>query len=210
MQHLPAQPNSVHRVIPREPLRAASIMLSLALVLYLVQAVNQLTGDSLSGHGIVPRTADGIQGVLFAPLLHAGWDHLITNTFPLLLFGWLALAAGVREWLWVTALIWLGGGAATWLFAASHSNHIGASGVIFGWLTFLLTRGIFNLSYKQIFVSLFLLFYWGGVLWGVLPGRPEISWQGHLFGALFGILAAWFARERRLRKPLPPTKRLTA
>ena len=166
-------------------------MLSFVALLYGIELVNDLDPAAhLTDYGILPRRVDGLDGVLWAPLLHANWPHLMANTVPILVLGWLAMSGGVKQFLGVTAMIWLIGGLGTWLVGA-ESYHIGASGLAFGWMVFLLARGFFNGSMAQIWVALVLFFYWGGMLMGVLPGQQGISWEGHLFGALAGLLAAW-------------------
>jgi membrane associated rhomboid family serine protease len=160
--------------------------------LYLVEFVDQLSGSRLqSSAGIEPRQTDGLDGILFAPVLHGPWDHLVANTVPLLIFGFLLLLAGVRRWLVVTAAVWVVGGVGVWVTGGIGTTHIGASILVFGWLSYLLLRGVFSRSAAQIAMGALLLFIYGSVLWGVLPGQPGISWQGHLFGAVGGGLAAW-------------------
>lgn len=167
-------------------------MLVLTGLLYVVEVADVVSGQTLERAGsIVPREGDGLDGLAFAPLLHGDWAHLLGNTVPFLVLGFLAMAGGVRQFLLVTALIWVGGGAAVWLTGDAGTYHVGASGVIFGWLAFLLTRGFFARSLKQIALAVVLFAVWGGILLGVLPGQQGISWQGHLFGALFGVLGAW-------------------
>lgn len=178
------------RILPPRPLRAAVTMASLTGLLYVSEGIDQAIGGQLDQDGIVPRTLSGLDGVLWAPLLHSGWPHLIANTLPFLIFGFLAMANGIGQFVAVTATIWLLGGAGVWLTAPENTVHIGASGVIFGWLVFLLARGFFARSGKQILLAVPLFLFWGGMLFGVLPGQPGISWQGHLFGALAGLLAA--------------------
>ena len=141
--------------------------------------------------GIEPRRTEGLDGVLFAPVLHGPWEHLMANTVPLLVFGFLLLLAGVRRWLVVTAAVWLVGGVGVWLTGGTGTVHVGASVLVFGWLSYLLLRGVFSRQAGQIGLGVLLLVLYGGVLWGVLPGQPGISWQGHLFGALGGGVAAW-------------------
>jgi membrane associated rhomboid family serine protease len=194
------------RVLPPQPVLAAVIMFAFTAVLYLSEALDQFTPLYLDDDGIVPRTLPGLEGVLWAPLLHGGWAHLFANTIPFLVFGFLAMAGGIRQWLLVTATIWIVGGLGVWLVGPAGVSTIGASGVIFGWLAFLLVRGFFARSVRQVLVAVVLLFFWGGVLWGVLPGQEGISWQGHLFGAAAGVLAAWAftRRDRRAAQPLPP------
>lgn len=202
----PAPRRSISRVLP-SPLRPAALtMLVLTALLYVVEVVDTATGSALAlAGGIVPRDPAGLDGVLFAPLLHGDWAHLLGNTLPFLIFGFLAMAGGLRQFVLVTAVIWLLGGIAVWLTAGPNEYHVGASGVIFGWLTFLLTRGFFARSVGQIVLAVVLFVGWGGVLIGVLPGQPDISWQGHLFGALAGVLAAWVvARADRRSAPVTP------
>jgi membrane associated rhomboid family serine protease len=158
-------------------------------VLYLTEAVDTLLDGALDAGGIRPRRLDGLDGILWAPLLHHGWQHLAANTVPVLVFGFFALAGGVGQFVAVTATIWLVGGLGTWL-AGSPGIHFGASMLTFGWLVFLLARGFFTRSPAQILLAIVLFATWGGVLWGVLPGMLGISWQGHLFGAAGGLIAA--------------------
>lgn len=156
-------------------------------VLYLTEAVDMVLGGVLDKDGIQPRRLDGLDGVLWAPLLHGGWPHLVANTVPVLVLGFLALAGGIGQFIVVTATIWLVAGLGTWL-AGSPGVHLGASVLIFGWLVFLLVRGFFARSLLQILLAVVLFGLWGGVLWGVLPGAVGISWEGHLFGAVGGLL----------------------
>jgi membrane associated rhomboid family serine protease len=163
---------------------------SFTAVLYVSEAVDTARNGALDDDGIIPRTVDGLDGVLWAPLLHGGWSHLLTNTVPLLVLGFLAMAGGFGQFVAVTATIWIVGGLGTWLTGGEGTVHIGASGLIFGWLTFLLVRGFFARSFGQIVMAVALFMFYGSALLGVLPGQPGISWQGHLFGALGGLLAA--------------------
>jgi membrane associated rhomboid family serine protease len=168
-------------------------------VLYLTEAVDTLLGGALDEEGIWPRRLDGLDGILWAPLLHHGWQHLVANTGPVLVLGFFALAGGVGQFIAVTAMIWLVGGLGTWL-TGSPGVHLGASVLIFGWLVFLLVRGFFARAPAQILLAVALFAIWGGALWGVLPGAAEISWQGHLFGAVGGLIAAMMlARAARPR-----------
>ena len=168
------------------------ILLFVAL-LYVIEIVDQLSGSRLQqAGGLEPLESDGLDGILFAPALHGTWEHLVANTMPLLIFGFLLGLAGARRWLEVTALVWLVSGAGVWLTGGVGTVHVGASMLIFGWLVYLLVRGVFSRNAGQLALGVILLFLYGGVLWGVLPGQPGISWQGHLFGAIGGGLAAWW------------------
>lgn len=191
-------------------------ILTFVALLYLIELVDQLTGHSLDRNGIRPLEADGLKGIIFAPLLHANWAHLLANTGPALVLGFLVTLAGMARFVWATAIIWILGGVGTWLLGGIGrcplpTNHIGASGLIFGWLTFLVVFGWLTRHLWQIGVSLVVLFIYGGVLWGAVPalnGCGGVSWQGHLSGAIAGVLAAYWLsgpeREARARKKLSP------
>ncbi|GLZ41040.1 rhomboid family intramembrane serine protease [Actinokineospora sp. NBRC 105648] len=179
------------RILPPRPAQAAIVVAAFTGLLYLVEIIDAILPANLEQNGIVPRSLGGLDGILWAPLLHGGWDHLIGNTVPLLVFAFLAMANGLSQWVAVTATIWLVSGIGVWLTGDGGSVTIGASGLCFGWLLFLLVRGLFNRSLLQLGLAVVLLLYWGTMLFGVLPGDPRISWQGHLFGALGGVLAAW-------------------
>lgn len=164
-------------------------------LLYGVELLDQLLGGRLDANGIQPLEQDGLDGILWAPLLHAGWWHLGGNAVPLLVLGFMILLSGVRRWAGVTAVVWIVGGIGTWLTGGDRTVHLGASGLVFGWLTYLLLRGVFSRSAGQIAVGVLVFLLYGGALWGVLPGQPGISWQGHLFGAVGGGLAAWWLAD---------------
>ncbi|QRP47513.1 rhomboid family intramembrane serine protease [Amycolatopsis sp. FDAARGOS 1241] len=187
----PAGTDVRKRILPPHPKAAAIVAVGFTLVLYLVELVDVILPADLDHGGIVSRQLSGLDGILWAPLLHAGWGHLFSNTVPVLVLSFLAMAAGIGRWAVVTALIWLVSGVGVWLVGPSNTYTVGASGLAFGWLAFLLVRGIFNRAFGQILVAIVLLGVWSGMLWGLLPGNPGISWQGHLFGALAGVLAAW-------------------
>ena len=182
--------NPVNRILPPNPVQALIVIGSFTVLLYLIEVVDAAMSGRLDQFGIQPRTLGGLDGVLWAPLLHHGWAHLFANTLPVLVFGFLAMSNGVGQWVAVTLTVWLFSGLGVWLVAGDGTT-IGASGLAFGWLAFLLVRGIFNRALGQILVAVVLFLYWGSTLLGVLPGNPGVSWQGHLFGALGGILAAW-------------------
>lgn len=190
-------------------------------LLYLIEVWDSVTGHSLDRNGIRPLEADGLWGILFAPLLHADWQHLIANTGPALILGFLMTLAGMSRFVVATAIIWILGGLGTWLIGniGAHcpyvgirceTNHIGASGLIFGWLAFLIVFGFFTRKVWEIVVGIIVLFVYGGVLLGVLPGTFGVSWQGHLCGAIAGVVAAYLlsgperkARERKKAGQFP-------
>ena len=183
---------------------ALRVILLFVACLYVIETLDQLSGSRLQrAGGLEPRQTDDLGGILFAPLLHGPWTHLMANTVPLLVFGFLLLLAGVRRWLAVTAVVWLVGGVGVWLTGGAGTVHVGASVLVFGWLVYLLLRGFFSGHPGQLALGVLLLLLYGGVLWGVLPGQPGVSWQGHLFGAVGGGLAAWWwgRADRSSRQP---------
>ncbi len=152
----------------------------------------------LNQYGIQPQSLIGLRGILFAPFLHGDLPHLISNTVPFLVLGWLVMLQETSDFWIVTTSTMIVGGLGVWLFAAPGSIHIGASILIFGYLGFLLLRGYFQRNFISIFLSVLVAFLYGGLVLGVLPSAPGISWQGHLFGFLGGILAAkLIASEKR-------------
>jgi len=178
-------------------------------LLYLVEAFDQVGGHRLDRNGIRPLETDGLWGVLFAPLLHANWGHLLANTGPALVLGFLVALAGLSRFVAATAIVWIVGGLGTWLIgnvgsSCGPTDHIGASGLIFGWLAFLVVLGLFTRSIWQIVVGIVVLVLYGGLLWGAVPVLNMcggVSWQGHLSGALAGVLAAYLLSgpERKAR-----------
>lgn len=205
----PAPRRSTARIIPAKPLPAAITMVAFTVVLYLIELVDQVSRLNLDQYGIVPRRLSGLDGVIWAPLLHGSWSHLAANTLPFLVLGFLVMAGGIAQFVMVTALIWVVSGLGVWLVSPSSSVTVGMSGVIFGWLVYLLVRGFFARSLAQIAVAIVLFAVWGSVLLGIIPGRPDVSWQGHLFGALAGLLAA-FVVSRADRRTLTPSTTLGA
>ena len=181
--------------------RSAALVGAFVVLLWVIEIVDIVLDNALDDEGVQPREGDGILGILFAPVLHAGWDHLAANTIPVLVLGFLVLVTGIGRGLAATAVIWVVGGVGTWLVAPDNTVHIGASVLVFGWLTYVILRGFFARNSVQILVGLVVLFVYGGALWGVLPGQPGISWQGHLFGAIGGALAAWLLRPPRAGDP---------
>lgn len=157
-----------------------------------------LMRGGLDRFGIIPHHLIGLRGILFAPFLHGGWGHLIANTVPFVILGWLVMVQRTEDFFTVTAWTIAVAGLGTWFFGAPGSVHIGASGLIYGYFGFLLLRGYFERNIPSIALSLLVFFLYGSVIWGVLPGQPGISWQGHLFGFVGGALAARsISRARR-------------
>ncbi len=147
--------------------------------------------------GIRPRTVNGLLGIFFSPFLHLNWVHLISNTIPLLILTFVILQFYNKLYVRVSIFSIIAGGFAVWLFGRSETNHIGASGLIFAYIGFLLFSGIFRRSVKSIIIAVIIIILYGGaLLQGIIPGQEGISWEGHLFGAIAGALAAWIYRKK--------------
>ncbi len=182
------------KALAREVKAQVLILGSFVAVMWAIEVLDLLLGGSLDQYGILPRTMIGLRGILFAPFLHAGFAHLIANTIPFLTLGWMVMLRRTSDFFEVTAIVMVLGGLGTWLFG-SPGFHIGASGVIFGYLGFLLSRGYFERRFGSILFSIVVLFLYGGLLWGVFPTNPMISWQGHLFGFIGGVVSAKLLAE---------------
>lgn len=180
---------------------ALVVMLAVAAVPWLVQIVNVAEHYSLNQFGLRPRRLDGLWGVLAAPLLHQSWGQLGSDTVSVVLIGWVLLLAGVRSWLTVSAIVLVVGGLLTWLVAPS-GELVGASGIVFGWLGYLIARAYFSRKIRWILVAAFVVFFFGGLLLGLLPTfGAHVPWQAHGSGFAAGILAGAVLHPRRARRP---------
>ncbi|MEU8236951.1 rhomboid family intramembrane serine protease [Actinoplanes missouriensis] len=179
--------------------RAFVTMCAIVPGLFLIEAIDVGLGPGtldVAG-GIIPRHIQGLDGVLFSPFLHADWEHLYGNAVPLILLGTFVLAGGMRRFIWSTVVIMAVAGLGVWFIGDPQSVVVGASGVIFGYLGLLLTRGLVERSWWNIAVAAFIgLLYWYQ-LYGILPTDARVSWQGHLLGLVGGALAAVLFRRRR-------------
>lgn len=188
----------------------AMTILGFVAVLYVVEIIDTVLGGRLDGNGIRPWTGQGLWGIVFSPLLHGGWGHLIANTVPLLVLGFLMTLSGMSRFIWATVIVWALGGFGTWLIGnlgacPGLSNHIGASGLIFGWLAFLLVFGWLSRNIWEIVISVVVLVGYGSYLWGAMPVFNRctgVSWQAHLCGAVAGVIAAYVLSgpERKARR----------
>lgn len=167
-----------------------TILLVLVLILWGVELLNLALGNSLFRFGILPRTIVGLRGILFSPFLHGSLGHMMANTIPFLVLGGLVMARGRSTFFTTTIIIALLGGTLVWLFGRP-SFHIGASGLIFGYLGFLLAAAFFERAFVSILLAALATALYGGALFGLLPLIPGISWEGHLFGFLAGTVAAY-------------------
>ncbi|MGW0564192.1 rhomboid family intramembrane serine protease [Streptomyces sp. NPDC003016] len=184
---------------------AAALMLGWVALLWVLEALDAATG-ALNPYGVSPRDVGELRDVLPMSFLHHGFDHVASNTVPLLVLGFLAALSGIRRFVGVVLVIVLVSGLGVWLTAPDHSNTAGASGVVFGLFGYLLVRGFVDRSALDIVTGLVVAAVYGSILWGVLPAHAAVSWQGHLFGLAGGVLAAFLFRRRT---PLMGPARLT-
>lgn len=176
----------------------AIILGGFVLAFWLFEIVDELFfHNALNGLGVQPRTLEGLRGILLAPFLHGNFAHLAANTIPFVVLGWFVMMQGLREFWVVTVVTAVISGMGMWLFGSNGSVHIGASGLIFGYFGFLLLRGYFERSVSAILWAIVVFLLYGGMMWGVLPGRIGISWQAHLFGFIGGGLSAYLLARRK-------------
>ncbi len=183
--------------------RTNGLLLVAAMVglMWGLEIVDIAADHRLDDYGIHPRDADGLAEIFSAPFLHAGFGHLISNTVPFLAMGAAIALGGLMRIALVTLIVALVSGLGTWLVAASNSIHLGASGVVFGYASYLVSRGIFSRRLSELAIGVVVVAVWGiGLLQGLLP-QERISWQAHLFGAVGGVVAASVLAGRREARP---------
>lgn len=173
------------------------LVAAMATLMWISEAVDSVIGR-LDALGIEPRSVDGLWGVVLAPFLHAGFGHLAANTVPFLVMGAVIALSGLRRVLAVTVVVALVSGLGTWLLAPSATIHIGASGVVFGYAAYLVARGVFDRRFVPLLTGVVVALVYGTSLLGGLLPQEGISWQGHLFGALGGLLAARLLARARV------------
>lgn len=170
------------------------LIIGLILGIFWSLELIDIAGIRLDQFGIIPRDSTGLRGILFAPFLHANFSHLIANTLPFVTLGWLVMLRRTTDFFIVSLISMVVGGLGTWLIG-SAGLHIGASGVIFGYLGFLLFRGYFERKLTSMIMSAIVGLFYGGLLLGLLPNQPGVSWEGHLFGFIGGCIAAKMLAE---------------
>jgi membrane associated rhomboid family serine protease len=182
-------PEWVQRTVP---------VAGLVALMWVLEFIDVFAGGRLNQFGIQPLEPGGMVGILFAPLLHSGFGHLISNTVPLLVLG-VMIAWITHRWWLITAAVWLLGGLFTWVIGGIGTNHIGASIVVYGYGAFLVTYGILSRRFSAILGAVVTVLLYGGFVWGFLPLNPRVSWEGHLAGAAAGVVVA-FADTRQARR----------
>jgi membrane associated rhomboid family serine protease len=173
-------------------------LFSLTAIAWTIQVTNVVIfSNGLIAWGIVPQSERGLFGIFFAPFLHGSFAHIVSNTLPFLILGWLIMLRNMEDFVLVSLITALTSGIGVWLVSPAGSVTVGASGVIFGYLGFLLARGYFERSLVAIALAISVAVMYGGVLFGILPGQAGISWQAHLFGFLGGV---WISSWRNYKK----------
>jgi membrane associated rhomboid family serine protease len=176
---------------------ALIVMAVFGAILWVVQIVNANEDYGLNRFGVRPRAVDGLWGILTQPFLHQSYGHLLSNTFPLLAIGWALLLSGVRVFAFVTVVVIVLGDFLTWLVAPSNQIIVGASGLIFGWMGYLLARAFFTRRIKWIFTAVALLVFFGTLLGSLLPSvDARVSWQSHVTGFVVGGFVGWLLHPR--------------
>jgi membrane associated rhomboid family serine protease len=181
-----------------------TVLVGILALMWAIEGVNALdSGLHLDNDGIWARNVGHLWGIFTAPFIHLSWQHLIANTIPFAFMGLIIAVQGARRLLQVTAIVIVIGGLGTWLVAPGGSVTDGASGVVFGYATYLFARGFFNRSALELLTGLIVGVIWGGALLSSVVPHSGISWQGHVCGAIGGVVAAYLLRRERPLKPGP-------
>jgi membrane associated rhomboid family serine protease len=173
------------------------VMILLLSVMWALEVIDYIDNGALDRYGIIAHEPDGLPGILFAPFLHAGFAHLMANSVPLLILGFLAAIRGLGRFAAASLMIILISGAGVWLTSPPNTVTVGASGLVFGYFGYVVARGFFDRRALDIVLGVVVAVLYYSILWGALPSEQGVSWQGHLFGLIGGIVAAWFLRRRR-------------
>lgn len=179
--------------------RAVLVVGGLLAIMWTLEIIDSVSLNALDSFGIEPRQVSDLPNILLAPFLHFGWAHLISNSVPFLVLGVLTYLSGAGRFVAVSVIAMLTSGLAAWLLSPIGSITAGASGVIFGYLTYLLVRGFYSKKIGQILLAIIVFAIYGTVLFGVIPGTAGVSWQAHLGGAVGGVVAAWYLYGRSRR-----------
>jgi membrane associated rhomboid family serine protease len=185
--------------VAKQLIHIAFYPLAFLIFIWTIFIVQEHWHHNFTSFGVLPREISGLLGVVTSIFVHGDWDHLLSNSLPLLILGMLLfyfykkIAKTVFFWTWIVSGLWL------WVGGRNHPNypvyHIGASTLIYGLATFLFFSGVFRKHLSLMGVSALVVFLYGSIMWGIFPLKPEVSWEGHLFGALAGVLVAFSYRN---------------
>jgi len=206
------------RITPRKSqtqFEGLVVLAGIVMLMWALEAINSLDSNHLAdSDGIYARNVGHIWAIFTAPFLHFSWQHLIANTIPFVSMGLIIALQGARRLLLVTGIVIVVGGIGTWLIAPAGTDTAGASGVVFGYATYLFARGFFNRSALELFTGLIVGVVWGGALLSSIVPHTGVSWQGHACGAIGGVVAAYVLRRDRPRQvgpgPMSPLDRALA
>ncbi len=188
----------------RPELKTVSLaMVAFVLLLWVIWLADYTLGLGLVRFGVYPQRISGLTGILFAPLIHGSATHILANSAPLLVLGTVLVYGYPRSAPIVVLFVYLGSGLGIWMFGR-ESYHIGASGLTHGLMFFIFVVGILRRDRRAIALSLVVFFLYGGMIWGIFPRDPGVSFESHFFGALIGLVLAFMLRDR---DPRPPDKR---
>ena len=182
--------------------RSFTAVASFTAVLWLIKMVEMMVGANFASYGVYPGQPGGLTGIIWSPLIHTSFSHLLANTAPLLLLGTALLYGYPRSAKIVIPAVYFGSGLGVWLFARD-AFHVGASGLTFGFMFFVFTVGVLRWDKRATALSLVVFFLYGGMIWGIFPSQPDISFESHFFGAMIGIALAVLLRNY---DPFPPEK----
>jgi membrane associated rhomboid family serine protease len=181
------------------------VLAGVVVLMWLIEAINTLDSNNLDSDGILPRSIDHVWGIFSAPFIHASWQHLIANTVPFVFMGVIIALQGAKRFALVTVIVIVVGGIGTWLVSPAHTSTghpiytIGASGVVFGYATYLFARGLFDRNIAEILVGVVVGFVWGAALASSVVPHQGVSWQAHVCGAVGGVVAAYVLASRSRR-----------
>jgi len=182
---------------------------SFLVVIWVLMLINALSNYRLTGYGVEPREIEGLRGIIVAPFLHVDFSHLLANTPACAVLLFLIAVSGQKA-VWVSSVCTvIVGGVGIWLTGPENSVHVGASILIYGWVAFLVLRGFFVRSFGQIALGVVVALIYAGLFWGLFPGNPGVSWQGHLFGAVGGAVAAFLTGRQTGRQACRQTGKKT-
>lgn len=176
-------------------LNAARIPIYIILVMWVVHIAKLATDTNITHFGIYPRTISGAKGIIFSPFIHGDFSHLISNTIPMFVLGLIVFTFYRRVAIVSFLLIYVFTGFSVWLFSSSMAHHIGASGVVYGLLSFVFWSGIFRQNIRAIVLALVVLVLYSGYFFGILPDQEGVSWESHLFGAIIGIIVSFIFKS---------------
>ncbi len=189
----------------RKIIRSMLFPLLVIIVMWVVKLVEWYTKSDFSALGILPQSYEGLLGLFTAPFIHADFEHLTANTVPMFITLSIIFYFYKEIALKVFFLVWLFTNVWVWSFAVPHTSHIGASGLVYGFVTFLLLSGLIRRNARLMAISMLIIFLYGGLFWGIFPDffpHRNISWESHLMGGIAGFVMAVFYRKTGIQREL--------